>query len=81
MDESMRTVLQKNSDINGLVIPGYLLENIGSSDVYDLSFREGKIVIELPGSSRNGWYGYIMDEDIDAWKGMAIESDSEDWEW
>lgn len=31
---------------------------------------------------RDGWYdGYMPDEDIDAWEGMAIQSDSEDWEW
>ncbi len=31
---------------------------------------------------RAGWYdGYLPDEDFDAWEGMAMESDSEDWEW
>ena len=78
----MRTTLRKIGNSRGVLIPAALLAECGITDEIELHLEGTKIIIEPVKSNRDGWFeGYRAEEDLDAWDGLPVDSDSGEWEW
>lgn len=78
----MRTQLRKIGNSRGILIPAALLAECGITDEIELRLDGARLVIEAAPPARAGWFaGYQAAADIDAWGGLPIDADSDEWGW
>jgi len=78
----MRTTLRKVGNSRGVLIPAALLAECRIEGAVELTVEAGRLVITPVKAPRAGWFdGYQADEDEDAWAGLPVQADAEEWEW
>ncbi|MDR9467701.1 AbrB/MazE/SpoVT family DNA-binding domain-containing protein [Marinospirillum sp.] len=78
----MRTHLRKIGNSRGVLLPSALLAESGITDEIEIRMEEGKLIIEPVQKPREGWFDdYRAEEDLEAFEDIALDEDTEEWEW
>jgi antitoxin MazE len=77
----MRTHLRKVGNSRGVIIPAAFLEACEFSEEVELHIKGKTLIIEAVKKPREHWFDGYKAEADDAWGSLAVDADTEDWEW